>query len=178
MFGNLTCHTRQTHFLPSTMSAVFNVNHNAPKSTECLFLSQDRTEPGPPMPFLQSAHAVDETVALSVSLLVSRCWAFAAYARSLAVLANQYDIFPVIPHEARPSGLYTNTMSTTFSMLTSAMILFVCLLLSDRLWVESVFVSQNVWSNIFELLTLISDLLDNLWKFGIWKTVDGVRIPE
>ena len=63
-------------------------------------------------------------------------------------------------------------------MLTSAMILFVCLLLSDRLWVESVFVSQNVLSNIFELLTLISDLLDNLWKFGIWKTVDGVRIPE
>ena len=65
MFSNLTRHTRQTHFLPTTMkpmSAVFNVNHNAPKSTECLFLSQDRIEPGPSVSFLQSAPAVDETV--------------------------------------------------------------------------------------------------------------------
>ena len=79
MFSNLACHTHQTHFLPPTiksMLTVFNVIHNAPKTTECLRLSQNRIESGPSESFLQSAHAVDETAVLSIFLLVSRCWAF------------------------------------------------------------------------------------------------------
>ena len=76
MFGNLTCHTRPTPFLPATMkpmSAVFNVNHIAQISTEYPFLSQDRIGRGPSVSLLQSAHAVDETAVLLISLLVSGC---------------------------------------------------------------------------------------------------------
>ena len=125
MFSNLTRHTRQTHFLPTTMksmSAVFNIIHDAPEPTNVCFSAKIESN--------QVHQCLFFSLSNSISLLVYRCWAFgenpslpAAYAWSLAVLANQYDIFPVVPQEACPSGLYTNAMSSVSKIISDLSLL-------------------------------------------------------